>query len=294
MVEVRILSEAGIALVRDFVVQLKTDPTAWPPPDILNDTRYTTPAPGGATVENRSFSSKLDFGRYISGVLNECVPERILRTSIGLWVWLTLFYFDQVCPTDRDGRRKALSLEKYIPSTGHISTNPDKHLLFFPWKMVTLHRDDAAWLLGSALREDTKVVRELANSYRRNVSTEFVRLARSLYFDARRGKVRTGATTNRAGSLRRLDRVVSQLDLTYDVFGMDAASLAVHQRESSSGITSRMSLSRSTRFSGVGRRMSALRSLSVRKSAVVVVITISGSPAIGDDQWSGTTSGSIR
>jgi len=140
-------------------------------------------------------------------------------------VWLTLFYFEQVCPPDGNGRRKVLSLEKYIPSSGHISTNPDKHLLFFPWKMITIHGDDAAWLLSGALREDTKVVRELANSYRRNVSTEFVRLARSLYFDEGRGRVKTGATTNRAGSLRRLDRVVSQLDLTYDVFGIDVSGL---------------------------------------------------------------------
>lgn len=226
MSEVRILNDAGIELMREFMGRLKADPSAWPPPDILNDTRYTSPAPGGATVEPRAFASKLEFGRYIAGALNGRVPDRTLRTSIGLWVWLTLFYFDQVCPADGHGRRKVLSLEKYIPSVGHISTNPDKHLLFFPWKMVTLHGEDAAWLLGAALREDTKVVRELANSYRRNVSTEFVRLARSLYFDEGRGRVKTGATTNRAGSLRRLDRVVSQLDLTYDVFGINAPGLA--------------------------------------------------------------------
>lgn len=226
MSEVRILNEPGVGLVREFMLRLKAEPSAWPPPDILTDTRYTTPAPGGASVEPRSFSSKLEFGRYIAEALNGRVPERTLRTSIGLWVWITLFYLEHACPADGNGRRKVLSLEKYIPSSGHISTNPDKHLLFFPWKMITLHGEDAAWLLSSALREDTKVVRELANSYRRNVSTEFVRLARSLYFDEERGKVRTGATTNRAGSLRRLDRVVSQLDLTYDVFGMEAPGLA--------------------------------------------------------------------
>jgi len=233
MSEVRVLNEAGVAQLREFIQQLKMNPAMWPPPDILSDTRYTVPAPGGASVELRSFSSKLEFGRYVASTLNGRVPDRVLRTSIGLWVWLTLFYFEQVCPADGNGRRKVLSIEKYIPSSGHISTNPDKHLLFFPWKMITLHGEEAAWLLNGALREDTKVVRELANSYRRNVSTEFVRLARSLYFDGGRGKVKTGATTNRPGSLRRLDRVVSQLDLTYDVFGINAAGLAglLPQRE---------------------------------------------------------------
>lgn len=227
MSEVRILNDAGIELMREFMFRLKADPSAWPPPDILNDPRYTSPAPGGATVEPRSFASKLEFGRYIAGALNGRVPDRALRTSFGMWVWLTLFYFDQVCPADGHGRRKVLSLEKYIPSVGHISTNPDKHLLFFPWKMITLHGEDAAWLLGGALREDTKVVREFANSYRRNVSPEFIRLARSLYFEESRGKLRTGATSiKRNGNLRRLHRVMDQLDLTYDVFGLKARELS--------------------------------------------------------------------
>lgn len=224
--EVRILNEAGIRRIREFLLRLKVDRSTEPLPDVLHDTRCSDPAPGGAVVESRSFASKLEFGRYIASALNGRVPDRTLRVSIGLWVWLTLFYFDEVCPPDGHGHRRVLSFEKYIPSAGHISTNPDKHLLFFPWKMITLHGDDAAWLLSGALREDTKVVRELANSYRRNVSTEFVRLARSLYFDEERGRLRTGATTNRGGSLRRLDRVMSQLDLTYDVFGISAPNLA--------------------------------------------------------------------
>jgi hypothetical protein len=122
-----------------------------------------------------------------------------------------------------------LSIEKYLASSAHISSGLDKQLLFFPWKMVALHGDSAEWLLQGALREDTKVVRELANSYRRNVSTTFIRLARSLYFDETHGRLKKGATTttkNRPGSLRRLDRVMSQLDLTYDIFGIDASELS--------------------------------------------------------------------
>ena len=38
--------------------------------------------------------------------------------------------------------------------------------------------------------------------------------------------MKTGATTNKPGSLRRLDRVMNQLDLTHDVFGTDAETLA--------------------------------------------------------------------
>lgn len=224
MPEVRSLNDVGVAQLRAFLLTLKSSPTAWPPPDILYDPACSEAVPGVPTIEPREFDSKLAFGRYAHDQLRG-VPDVVLRTSLGLWSWLTLFYVDQVCPPDGNGRRKVLSLEKYLPSTGHISKGLDKHLLFFPWKMVSLHGSHVEWLLGGALREDTKVVRELANSYRRNVSTPFLELAKALYFDDSSNKVRRGATTNRAGSLRRLDRILSQLDLTFDVFGLDASEL---------------------------------------------------------------------
>jgi len=220
------LKPSGVEQFRSFLVALKVEPTTPPPLELLNDVRCSEPVAGTAKIEQRPFATKLEFGRYIAKQLNGNVPERLLRTSLGLWAWLTLFYLEQCCPADASGRRKVLRLEKYISSAGHISTGLDKHLLFFPWKMMTLHGDAAAWMLGGALREDSKVVREFANSYRRNVSPPYVNLARTLYFDEQKGKVRTGATTTKPGSLRRLDRVIHQLDLTYDVFGSEASGLA--------------------------------------------------------------------
>jgi hypothetical protein len=86
--------------------------------------------------------------------------------------------------------------------------------------------ENSAWLLSGELWEDSKVVRELANSYRYNVLPQFIKLAEILYFDRKKGRLKIGATnSSRPGGLRRLDRVFSQLDLTYDVFGMDAEML---------------------------------------------------------------------
>jgi CYTH domain-containing protein len=81
-------------------------------------------------------------------------------------------------------------------------------------------------MLEAPLGADTKVTRELANSYRKNVHTGFVDLARRLYFDGKRRTIRKGATNNKAaGNLRDLERTVSRLDMTYDVFGADAKQL---------------------------------------------------------------------
>lgn len=227
MPELRSFNQNGIGMFRDYLIRVRSEPTLEAPAHLLEDFRYADLVPDGATVEQREFRSKLEFGRYFSIAVANCVSDRTLRTSAGLWAWLSLFYIDQVCPCNGHGHRKVLkSLEKYIPSAGHIATGFDKHLLFFPWKMVAVHGENADWLLGDSLREDNKVVRELAGSYRRNVSPVFVELARLLYFDAHRGRVKRGATTHRPGSLRRLGTVVHQLDLTYDVFGVEAPNLA--------------------------------------------------------------------
>jgi len=225
MTEVRVLNEAGIARFQAFLSAFKASPSDWRPPTILDDSEYAEPISGHATVETRAFTSKYEFGCYMVDRLKE-VPTHVTHTSLGLWNWLALFYIDELCPPDDRGRRKVLSLEKYITKKGHRGLDPDKHLLFFPWKLVARHGSHAEWLLRSSLREDTKVVRELANSYRRNVSTPFLDLAKALYFDESNNRVRRGATTNKPGRMRRLDRVLSQLDLTFDIFDLRADQLA--------------------------------------------------------------------
>lgn len=49
---------------------------------------------------------------------------------------------------------------------------------------------------------------------------------KALYFDQAAGVVRRGATnTNKGGSLRELERMFGRLDLTYDLFEIEAERL---------------------------------------------------------------------
>src|SRR5262245_28839092 len=143
MVDIRRLNEAGIDAFRDYLRDLKNDPTLAPPRKLLDDPSASLPVLGNATVEQREFSSKYAFGSYIVDRVQRRIADRELRSAsgMGIWVWLTLFYIDAVCPVSASGRRKVLAqLEKYIPSAAHIATGLDKHLLFFPWKMVAIHK----------------------------------------------------------------------------------------------------------------------------------------------------------
>lgn len=225
MIELRKLNDAGIESFRSFLLRRREERSLPPPRGLLTDSKCSDPVDGQASLEQRRFESKYAFGKYINERLSGHVPSQVVRSSVGIWAWLTLLYIDDVIP---DGQR-ALRVEKYISSSKDIRNGLDKQLLFFPWKLVAVHGDDAAWLLTAPLREDTKVLRELANSYRRNVSREFIRLAKLLFYDEKKGKLRRGATTGDGktpGTLRHLDRVTNQLDITYDVFGMETIEFA--------------------------------------------------------------------
>lgn len=225
MTIVRAFTADGIESFRQELESMRAGPTR-EISKLWSDSQLTEAVAGNAEIEMRSFASKLEFGTYAFACFSEKIPERVLRSTPGLWSWLACFYFDQLCPPDSSGRRKILGNEKYISSSTDIRTGMDKHLLFFPWKLVAIHGDRASWALAGALPTDSKVLRELSNSYRRNVSPEFLQMARDLYFDETKRVVRRGATShNRPGNLRRLDRVMSQLDMTYDVFGLPPTEL---------------------------------------------------------------------
>jgi len=206
MAELRRFREDGVVAFTEYLRNAPHQPSLAPPFELLTDTRYSEAVGRGAVVEHREFGSKREFAQYIDAQFGTRVPREVLHFSKPMWGWLTLFYFDQICPV-RDGKRKVLaSIERYYGVGTGMSHHLDKHLLYLPWKLHSLHGVAAEWLLSGELGTDSKVLRELANSYRRNVSKVFVALAKALYFDTDTGQVLSGATTNpnktKGGTLR--------------------------------------------------------------------------------------------
>src|SRR5688572_24951762 len=80
MTSLRVLSPDGLEEFENYLIQLKADPTLGPPSHLLEDTDKTKPAPSQVEVESQEFRSKLEFGLYITKVLNGHVPEHFLRT----------------------------------------------------------------------------------------------------------------------------------------------------------------------------------------------------------------------
>src|SRR5688572_8897816 len=107
-------NEEGIKRFGQFLDALSADPALVVPTDLLTDAAYVVLVPPGPDVQAREFASRLDAARYLDGVLSSVTGSDIER-DVGLWAWLSLFYFDQLCPSDNRGHRKPRERACWIP-----------------------------------------------------------------------------------------------------------------------------------------------------------------------------------
>ena len=132
---VRRLNDNGLDQFRHYLTALRADSSRPFPPELIEDGRFTEQIDYEAAVEQTSFASKFECGDFLYKALAK-VPGSVLRVDIGMWAWLSGFYFDQLCPADGNGRRRPFQgNERYIPTAGDHRYGLDKHFLFFPWKM---------------------------------------------------------------------------------------------------------------------------------------------------------------
>jgi hypothetical protein len=224
--KLRTLNAKGIAEFESFILALATGNNILPPKEILSDSKYSDALEPSVDIDERlggvPFASRFDFGVYLRDLLLAFDQTRITR-NYGLWNWLSLFYFDQLCPLSPDGLRKVFAKELYVILPSQIYRQYFRHLVRAPWLVVNDHRENARVLLvGSERRDEAPlagrgyIFEQLAS--RQNIlnNQTIIATAQRLYFDEREGRPRYGAGGKGAGSSRRFALVVQQLELTFD------------------------------------------------------------------------------
>src|ERR1700732_4450273 len=130
----------GIAAFRNYRSRLVLEPLLLPPTGLLEDPALTDLVATETDVPTRSFASRLDAGRFFDDFL-EGAGVTSPQSDQGLWTWLTLFYFDEVCPPDAGGRRDPKTDEaRLVPSLDNYQRFY-RHLLLGPYLIVRAHRD---------------------------------------------------------------------------------------------------------------------------------------------------------
>ena len=223
--KLRRFNQRGIERFGEYRKNLLLDPSAQPPFVWLEDPTLTEIV-ADVEVENRNFPKRFDAGVYIHDIIARSgidLPER----DAGLWTWLTLLFFDEVCPTDPSGEREPRAEERLVPKIGNHQKFY-RHLLLGPYLIVRAHRDDprrAIALLNNPLWQPGEIVAQLAARKKMVTNPAVVGAATKLYYDPVNDEMKQGAGSSVKGAPRRLAVVLDQFELTYYLYGLSADEL---------------------------------------------------------------------
>ncbi len=216
---VRTLTEEGIHNFREYLAGLRERGRVKPPRELLTDSYGSAKLQTSIEIEMRQLTSRRIAGRYLHEKLQPLSNSRI-DSNVPLWSWLSLYYFDELCPVRKDGSRRVAEDCRYILDLDYRLYY--RHLLLGPYTVYRLYGESIPLLLWEGVDQMGEAYREL--SCRQNLLSNrgVIEAANNLYYDEKRGQLKRGSAVKRpkAGSLRRFIDVVQQLDLTYDLHSM--------------------------------------------------------------------------
>jgi hypothetical protein len=214
--DLRRLNETGIAQFSEY---LSDGATGALPHHLLRHPDTSEPLAVSVKLVQRIYPNRYEFGRDLTMRLGSLDPAAISNDR-GLWTWLALYLFDQLCPLDSEGKRKLDQQYRYVLSSDY--RHYYRHLVRTPWQLFRDHGPNSRFLLlatndgADPLRRHGDILEQLGGTQSIIRSRPIIAEASRLYSDPLSGRPRKGAAGKGGGSIRRFARVLRQLDLTFD------------------------------------------------------------------------------
>jgi hypothetical protein len=223
---VRQFNSRGKEAFRAFLAACRELPSTPVPVELLEDDALTVVVKPHLEVEQRHFETRRDAANYLRDLLSSH-SQHDVATNDGLWTWLSLYMFDEVCP-ERAGKREVKNDYTYVFEHAN-SRHFYRHLLFISWQVLRVTPDNNRLLLNGRVSSldqfTTEVMKRL---FLTRIPCIFEVLDR-LYWDERRGRARPGIVspgTVKPGDLvHRLPIRIRQLEKTYDLLSLNADQL---------------------------------------------------------------------
>lgn len=197
------------------------------PRDLLEGAEFAVQLALEPQMPGKTFADRYEFGVALVELLNGYDQQQI-SFDRGLWSWLAAYYFEQLCPRDRDGKQALRKDYVYVLDQSRIYY---RHLVRTPWYLVKTHGERCRFLLlprrddPAPLSQQSGLLDRLAARQFVISSPALVGAAARLYSDPRAGRPTRGAGGEGSGSPRRLALIANQLALTYDIHNMPADRL---------------------------------------------------------------------
>lgn len=194
------------------------------PSALLTDTVATKEIQPFIAIEQRIFDSRYTAAEYLYNLFKDSALSDIERDR-GLWAWLSLFYFDELCPTNTKGERKPGQIARWIPETG-VSWRYYRHLLAGPYRIYMAHSDSpgrALLVLCGPLHQPGDIVEQIASRQEIVTNGGIMEAVSNLYYDTSSSKPKRGAATKEGkGTVRRFTDILNQFDVTWDLYSLEA------------------------------------------------------------------------
>ena len=220
----RRLTAEGVAQFESFLSSLKAEPSLDAPMELLTGAATSAPIDVEVDAEPREFHSRLEVAEHLHRILR--MDATNLRTDAGFWTWLSLCWFETLCPSNH-GRWQPGDRSRWIADL-EDPRKSCRHLLAGPYQVFRAHRDDptrALSLLCGAVQQQGLLVTLIASRPSLVTCQAVVGAATRLYYDSAKGRNRTGLSGKGPGSPRRFADILSQLDLTWDLHSLSTEEL---------------------------------------------------------------------
>lgn len=219
--KVRRFNNNGIRQMGEFIDSLTTDNPQTYPKNILTDLACTEIIKPEIELKQRSFENRFEVGEYFKLKFDDVDINDIERDR-GLWSWLALYYFDELCNTDSNGNPKPGERARWIPEIWDFRKYY-RHLLAGPYRIFSAYSEEpsiAYSLLCTPPYQPGEVVEQLTSRQELVTNSSIVEASTKLYFDKQQRGHKRGAAGKGPGSARRLADIVSQLELTWDLYSL--------------------------------------------------------------------------
>ena len=220
MIKLRRLNEKGLGEFQAFLRSLGSDQPHLSWLALLENPEYTNVIRPEVEVEARLFPSRYAMASYLHELLSRTRLLDLERDS-GLWAWVALMYFEQLCPIGKSGKRKPGELARWILNP--VGRRYYRHLVAGPYLVYRLHKDNperAMAMLCGPPHQHSDVYLEIADSPEMVTNPAVVAAATYLYLDRGLQGLKRGTARDKPGGARRLGEVLAQFDCTWDLYSM--------------------------------------------------------------------------
>jgi hypothetical protein len=224
--ELRRFNSRGIEVFGEVLAVCREDPKSDISIELLTNNELSDVLSPAIEVKLINFTTKREAAVYFNQLFGNSAKQDLLNDS-GLWSWLSLYYFDVVCPKHA-GERKVRNDYTYIfepKSSRHFY----RHLLFVSWRILDIAPNHNRLMLDSSISSLDKFTTEVIKRLYLTRIPCFFEVLDRLYWDESIGRARPGVTNFAkvtAGNLaHRLPVRIRQLEKTYDLQSLTADQL---------------------------------------------------------------------